>query len=221
MTLYDDLNIKENATPDEIKKAYRQKAKENHPDVSKQYNKEAADDFNKSAHAYKILSNEKTRLQYDETGEESGDSEKSIRSKAIDSLCQSMSNIISQFSFGNKLLYEDIISQLMTNSLRGIEKTERVLKELKDKKKNLNSFKKRLSFKGKEEDNIFAVMINKEISGIKISVDDNKMYLEVFDEAIKILEDYKFEVKEEEQKESPYSAHVFIDQAFNNLMKKP
>ncbi|MEG2974367.1 MAG: DnaJ domain-containing protein, partial [Malacoplasma sp.] len=60
---YKILNIKKDATKDEIKKAYRTQAKKYHPDVYKQSdaNKRMIE-INK---AYEILMDDKLRAQYD------------------------------------------------------------------------------------------------------------------------------------------------------------
>lgn len=59
-TLYDDLAIGKDATPDQIKKAYRQKAKQTHPD-----NGGKSEEFRTIARAYNILSNDEKRKRYD------------------------------------------------------------------------------------------------------------------------------------------------------------
>jgi len=60
---YNTLNVKENATEEEIKKAYRKKATEQHPDIGGD-----EEEFKKSAEAYAIIGNPKKRKQFDETG---------------------------------------------------------------------------------------------------------------------------------------------------------
>jgi len=64
--LYDTLSVDENATADEIKKAYKEKAKEHHPD------KEGGnkDKMVEVSRAYNVLGNERRRARYDETGME-------------------------------------------------------------------------------------------------------------------------------------------------------
>lgn len=62
--LYSTLGIPKNASPDEIKKAYRKLAHQHHPD--KQGGD--ADKFKKISEAYQVLSNPNKRAQYDQFG---------------------------------------------------------------------------------------------------------------------------------------------------------
>jgi molecular chaperone DnaJ len=64
---YDILGIDRNATKEEIKKAYRKKAIEYHPDKNPD-NPEAEDKFKKAAEAYEILSDETKKAKYDQFG---------------------------------------------------------------------------------------------------------------------------------------------------------
>lgn len=64
---YEVLGIDKNATADEIKKAYRKKAMEYHPDRNPG-NKEAEEKFKEAAEAYDVLSNEDKKAKYDRFG---------------------------------------------------------------------------------------------------------------------------------------------------------
>lgn len=64
---YDILGIGKNATAAEIKKAYRKKAIENHPDRNPD-NPKAEEMFKKSAEAYEVLSNPDKKARYDQFG---------------------------------------------------------------------------------------------------------------------------------------------------------
>lgn len=61
---YDILNISKDASPDEIKKAYREKAKQFHPDKNKA--PEAAEKFKMISKAHEVLSNPAERRKYDD-----------------------------------------------------------------------------------------------------------------------------------------------------------
>jgi molecular chaperone DnaJ len=64
MTYYDVLGVDKSATPDEIKKAYRKKAVEHHPDKGGDEAK-----FREAAEAYETLSDDNKRREYDMYGQ--------------------------------------------------------------------------------------------------------------------------------------------------------
>lgn len=64
---YEILGVSKNATAEEIKKAYRQKALKYHPDKNPG-NHEAEEMFKEAAEAYEILSNPEKKARYDQYG---------------------------------------------------------------------------------------------------------------------------------------------------------
>lgn len=64
---YEILGVGRNATPEEIKKAYRKKAIEFHPDKNPG-NKEAEENFKLAAEAYEVLSDPQKKARYDQFG---------------------------------------------------------------------------------------------------------------------------------------------------------
>lgn len=64
---YEILGISKNASAEEIKKAYRKKAIEFHPDKNPG-NKEAEENFKKAAEAYEVLSDSNKKARYDQYG---------------------------------------------------------------------------------------------------------------------------------------------------------
>jgi len=67
---YEVLGVAKSATPDEIKKAFRELAKKWHPDRNPNNKKEAEEKFKEVAEAYAVLSDEEKRRRYDQFGHE-------------------------------------------------------------------------------------------------------------------------------------------------------
>src|SRR5215207_806719 len=65
--LYQLLGVSRSATADEIKRAYRRRARELHPDANP--DPQAEEDFKELARAYEVLSNPDLRARYDQYGE--------------------------------------------------------------------------------------------------------------------------------------------------------
>ena len=64
---YEVLDVSKTASPEEIKKAYRKKALQFHPDKNPD-NKEAEEKFKEAAEAYEVLSNPDKKQRYDQFG---------------------------------------------------------------------------------------------------------------------------------------------------------
>lgn len=69
---YEILGITKSASPEEIKKAYRKKAIEFHPDKNPG-NKEAEENFKTAAEAYEVLSDPNKKARYDQYGHKAFD----------------------------------------------------------------------------------------------------------------------------------------------------
>ncbi|GAA1610965.1 molecular chaperone DnaJ [Leucobacter chromiireducens] len=67
---YETLGVSREATPEEIKKAYRRLARELHPDVNP--SEDAAERFKGVTHAYDVLSDPEQRQRYDMGGGQGG-----------------------------------------------------------------------------------------------------------------------------------------------------
>lgn len=65
---YEVLGISKNASADEIKKAYREKAKQHHPDMNPTNKKEAEEKFKEVSEAYEVLMDPQKKQLYDQYG---------------------------------------------------------------------------------------------------------------------------------------------------------
>lgn len=63
--LYDLLDVSRDASPDEIKRAYRRKARQHHPDAGGDEST-----FKQVTHAYQVLSDPQARMRYDRFGDD-------------------------------------------------------------------------------------------------------------------------------------------------------
>jgi len=67
-SLYETLGVVENASADEIKKAYRKLARKYHPDINKE--ESAVEKFKEINAAYEVLSDPEKKAQYDQFGDQ-------------------------------------------------------------------------------------------------------------------------------------------------------
>ena len=65
---YQVLGVTREASPEEIKRAYRRKAKEFHPDKNPKERATAEEEFKQVAESYEVLSDPDKRAQYDRYG---------------------------------------------------------------------------------------------------------------------------------------------------------
>ncbi len=65
---YEILGVSRDATPDEIKKAFRNLAKKYHPDANPDNKAQAEEKFKEISEAYEVLSDDQKRRMYDQTG---------------------------------------------------------------------------------------------------------------------------------------------------------
>lgn len=99
---YEVLGVSKNASADEIKKAYRQKALEYHPDRNPG-DKSAEEKFKEAAEAYDVLSDEQKKARYDRYGHAGMDQGGGAGFQGMD-----MDEILRRFGFDTGDIFGDI-----------------------------------------------------------------------------------------------------------------
>jgi DnaJ-class molecular chaperone len=148
---YETLGVAENATPEQVKRAYRSKAKKHHPDKGGD-----EQEFASVAAAYEVLGDPQRRLLYDATGQ---DRERSIKDEA-DQLLLTLFNqtILSGPPLGKTLeRIEKHLSELtssFTAEQRRLEERQKTVRKLREK------------ITSTSETNLAHVVIDNELKGI-------------------------------------------------------
>jgi molecular chaperone DnaJ len=99
---YEVLGVSKNATPEELKKAYRKLALQYHPDRNPG-DKEAEEKFKEAAEAYEVLSNPDKRARYDQFGHAgmSGAGGFSGQGMSMDDIFSHFGDIFADFGLGD------------------------------------------------------------------------------------------------------------------------
>lgn len=156
---YEALGVKDDATPAEIKKAYRAKAREKHPD-------KGGDDveFAEVADAYKVLSDPERRLLYDATG--SDREAPPIEDEAQKILLSLFSNALSidlDIGVGIVTVVREQIKDIGNSFMKQ-------RKDLTARKKKLE--KKRGKVKSTAEVNLVHMLIDQDLNNIETAFSD-------------------------------------------------
>lgn len=178
MNLYEELNISENANQKEIKKAYHEAAKKNHPD--KNGNPEKMKRINK---AYMILRDPEKRKRYDETGDENQMNFEI--SRMIEILIELVDVFIENPPPNMKKTVLNI-KQKWTDSFQ----SEKINQE--KKKEKIEIFRKRILKKPKNENDYIGNYLNKSIEDINFTIERMEKNFKIRMDAIDFFLEYKF-----------------------------
>lgn len=186
MKLYNDLGLKQDATPDAIKSAYRRRAKKMHPDAG---GKRA--DFDRLRHAYTVLGDPVRRLKYDCDGtEDTNPTNDEV--DALSMLHESLNGLIeSLLAGGNDLTKIDLMTGLRNNYQANINRVEKEIALAEINRAALLAVAKR--FKVKSGINRMQKFVEEKARGIAMSVVAEQRNLATLQRARDMVADYKFE----------------------------
>ncbi len=199
-SLYDPLGVDKNASKEEIKKAYRDKSKETHPDK-----KGNADEFKEIARAYSILSVDAKRKRYDTTGNENP--EREFEQKFMGLANQTFMQLMEQVDIHHTDLvaeFKDVLKTLRYNMVK-----ERLT--ARDQIEKYEEVKKRLKSKGNQA---IIVLLDGGIQNSKERIANLEEEIDFFDKAIEVAQDYDYNFDKPDTIELTFNS-VGDDSIFN------
>ena len=175
--LYESLGVDKGASADEIKKAYRKKASEHHPDKGGDNEK-----MTEITRAYGVLGNEKGRARYDSTGKE----EEEPFDKRFQEFIQMF---LLKLIETNNVDSTDLIGELKKIARQNIRGTEAAKKDCLARKKRFEKVLMRLEAKG---ENRIAGIIQMNVDNCKMEDGNYEDHLEFMGNVLECLDGYEY-----------------------------
>lgn len=208
MNPYEILNVPNNATDEEIKSSYREKAKSSHPDAG---GKE--EDFASLSNAYALLKDPIRRKHFDEFGQDKPN-EISIETKASILLNDMVMQMLSQISDPNDIIYEDVIrtmTKAVNTQIKNVDEQIKTIKRERIKLKKLKKiFKQRLKQKN-PSNNFIEHGINQQLTLMDNQLSILKNQKEIFCCTIDNLKNFTFTTDKKPEPEQ--------NEAYNDFRK--
>lgn len=180
---YETLEVSSTASKDEIKKAYRKKAKTLHPDLATGDKQE----MQALSIAYKVLYNEDSRRFYDETGMDS--------TNAVDEQAKRM--MIDCFVNAMSSNAEDVLGKAKTLCKEQQRQRELEIQQLKAELRKAEKRKGKVIRKTEGED-FYSMLVEQSIAHLTEGIEETQKIEKVWIRAMEMLEEYEsLEAKEE------------------------
>lgn len=181
--LYERIGVSKEASPDEIKKAYRAKAMETHPDHGGSPEK-----FGAIAKAYSILSDAEKRKRYDD-GEDPEEMDSSPEDEAKKLILEFFLSAVDRADVD----HQDIFRLVKGDIEKGIAGFKEAAQDTQKKIKKYESAMKRISVKKKSK-NFLADSINAMIMEARKRKISLEKQVKVGEIALTILGDFEYSV---------------------------
>lgn len=185
---YEILGVPEDANNDDIKAAYRKKAKDTHPDVEGGNSEQ----FQRVHSAFVTLSDSSKRAKYD-----SGDTSEDINpyGVALNRILAVFQEIVDKAEI-DYIKTHNIVKQI-TNTLEAeLDEVERAIRQLtqleKSYKNKLSEIKKRMKAKGKVPAQIFEQVLLTKIRQVTNGKNKAKQDEQILEQALDILDSFEY-----------------------------
>lgn len=180
---YSDLGVPKDASPEDIKKAYRKKAGKTHPDKAGG-DKEA---FQKASKAYALLSDSSRRSDYDKTGRDGIQDENAV---LLQELAQLMFSIIDQVQDVMSTNILEIMNQNIHQHVRQVnEEIRKQTHAIEKRKVVIKRFHKK---KGKGKDSIVVAMLKADVDKRMTGIERANEQIAKLTKMLGLLNDYEY-----------------------------
>jgi len=192
---YKTLNVPKDASPEEIKKAYRNKAKKEHPDVG---GDEKA--FKETSSAYALLADPQKRKYYDEYGDEMP-SQDNIESKANRLLNELIDQMLAKYT-PEQILKIDFIREMRGSITDNLNKLKEEVSRQNTMIERINKlheiFEDKLTHKStKISVNIFMKNLDQKKNDIMTNLAELDKQSQILNKAKEYLADFNFDFEQD------------------------
>ncbi len=192
MDFYEALDVDKDASEEEIKDAFRRKAKRHHPDKGG-----SEKEFNKVSEAYAILSDPYKRDQYDKTGNSDTMSEESrILLAVMSRLAGVFGSIVD--NLGPMIFRTDVKSEMSRTIVETRKRFSIRKKAAEQKLRHYGRVRKRIGFK-REKRNVFTDVLDEKIKGCHREAAECSFEVKVGNKMLQIIRDFNFTYDKFEQ----------------------
>jgi curved DNA-binding protein CbpA len=196
---YDKLGVSPDATQDQIKKAFRKKAKDLHPDHN-HGDKAKSEEFKEVSIAYNTLSDPNARRRYDTNGTTENVTIQ-IRQEALSTIIQMVTATISQR--GDAIFFSDFFQDIKKAMKDQGNQELKKIKLIKKEAKKVDRILKKIIHKDGENSFLYQAL-SAEKNKMLVSIAQNKLKIKILKTARLIIAEYQFQADQQQQPASVF-----------------
>lgn len=188
MTLYELLGVNRDASPEQIKSAYRAKSMQHHPD-------RGGDSaiFNLIQKAYDTLKDSNKRSFYDKTGRIAEEEEKNLLQEAFSGIASVSGDLIERFADNPKFLEVDFLLEVKNHFTKMVNLAVEERSKYRRSLAHVRTIQKKISLKnGCKHPNILLNVLKEKEHIFDQTVKKLDQDLELLRLIVKLLQDYTY-----------------------------